>query len=204
MQLMLLGGPMMWPLLIASVVALAIVVERCIYLSGCRAPSGIRPTSTREEVLAACAGNAALEDFRRTLEPERPDEIVVQMTGESVVAAMEERLGLLSAIAKAATLMGLLGTILGMIETFSSISSSTAGVDMSMLAEGLWQALITTATGLVIAIPSFVALAVFEGRVKRMAAFLTLAANITLARAKRAEPAAPADAHDGGGRGGRA
>ena len=49
---------------------------------------------------------------------------------------------------------------------------------MSLLARGLWQALITTAAGLIIAIPSYIALALFEGRAQAMAQFLSLAANI--------------------------
>lgn len=51
-------------------------------------------------------------------------------------------------------MLGLLGTIIGMIQTFAVIAQSRSGIDMELLAEGIWQALITTATGLIIAIPA--------------------------------------------------
>ncbi len=84
-------------------------------------------------------------------------------------------------LAKSATLLGLLGTVLGMIGAFFVVSSSTTGVDMSELSRGLWQALITTAAGLIIAIPAYIAVAWFQTRADAMGELLTLAANIVLA-----------------------
>ena len=76
--------------------------------------------------------------------------------------------------------MGLLGTILGMINTFSRIAESASGVDMTMLAGGIWQALLTTAAGLCIAIPALFFLSFFQNRVRRVADALNKAGNAVL------------------------
>ena len=76
--------------------------------------------------------------------------------------------------------MGLLGTVLGMISTFSEIANAQAGVNMNQLAGGIWQALITTAAGLVIAIPALFFLHHFQSRVNSVASALSEAANAML------------------------
>ena len=136
--------------------------------------------SSADEVLKALDGCEALAQFRAELSKPEPDEESVQLAGEAVVAQLDARLGLLSALAKLATLTGLLGTVLGMIETFAAISYLSGGIDMTSLASGLWQALITTAAGLSIAIPASLALYLFEAGSKRMARILTVAANRVL------------------------
>ena len=80
-----------------------------------------------------------------------------------------------------------------MIDTFSVVAATTSGIDMTLLADGLWQALITTAAGLVIAIPAFLAYAWFAGRCRQMSAFLSLAANIA---AEGRSASAPGGDHD--------
>lgn len=72
----------------------------------------------------------------------------------SLAAMMDKRLPLLATLGRISPLLGLLGTIIGMIQTFAVIAQSRSGIDMELLAEGIWQALITTATGLIIAIPA--------------------------------------------------
>ena len=180
MELMNLGGPLMWPLLAASIAVLAIVIERIIVFSRIPAPKGITIASSADEVLLALDECEALAEFKAELSKPSPDEETVQLAGEAVVAQLDARLSLLSALAKLATLTGLLGTVLGMIETFAAISYSNGGIDMTSLASGLWQALITTASGLSIAIPASLALYFFEAGSRRMARALTLAANRVL------------------------
>lgn len=188
MELMRLGGPMMWPLLAVSIAALAIILERFWAVIAYRVPRGITTHSSRTQVIEAASKLEPLSAFVQELRSEAPNEDMLAMEGQSVVADMEKRLGLLAMLAKCATLMGLLGTILGMIETFSVIADTTSGIDMSLLARGLWQALITTAAGLIIAIPSYIALALLEGRAQAMAQFLSLAANICTQTEKRSTP----------------
>ena len=93
---------------------------------------------------------------------------------------LEARLSTLSILARLAPLMGLLGTVLGMIETFSEIADAQAGVNMNQLAGGIWQALITTAAGLFIAIPALFFLHYFQTRADAAASALSEAANAVL------------------------
>jgi len=183
MELIALGGPVMWPLLALSMAALAIVIERLLVIRVFRAPKGITALSSASDVRAAVSGLSPLSSFAKAL-CESGDARRITLAGEEVLARMEKHLSLLAVIAKTSTLLGLLGTILGMIDAFSVIASMTSGVDMTLLASGLWQALITTAAGLVIAIPTYLFLAFFEARVKAMAEFLTLAGNIAAATEK--------------------
>ena len=178
MSLFLLGGPMMWPLLAASILALALIIERALAASRLTLPAGWKTDTPREIVLSALAEKPEFEAFRKELLRTPIDEGAAALAGELVVADMEKHLGLLRTVAKLATMMGLLGTIFGMIDTFSTIASSASGVDMTALAEGLWQALITTAAGLVVALPAFLAAALFEARAAALARALTIAAAV--------------------------
>lgn len=163
MGLIELGGWMMWPLLAVSVAALAIVVERALVFMGCPFPDSrfpglvleamrtgdVRPLAARLEAVPS------LRDFAALLGSPLPNrEAALRLAGETVLERLETRLSLLSVLARLAPLMGLLGTILGMITTFSRIAEARSGVDMSLLAGGIWQALLTTAAGLCIAIPA--------------------------------------------------
>jgi biopolymer transport protein ExbB len=111
----------------------------------------------------------------------------LRLAGELAVKRFEARLPLLGVLGRLATLMGLLGTILGMINTFARIAESTSGVDMALLAGGIWQALLTTATGLCIAIPAVFFLHFFQSKVQRVAEALTRAGNAALAMDGRRE-----------------
>ena len=108
-------------------------------------------------------------------------EASLRIEGEAVVRKLEKHLSMLSILARLAPLMGLLGTVLGMISTFSEIANAQAGVNMNQLAGGIWQALITTAAGLVIAIPALFFLHHFQSRVNAVASALSEAANAMLA-----------------------
>ncbi len=190
MELMRLGGWMMWPLLAASVAALAIVIERSLVLFGCSFPDGKFEKLLHEAVkqgsmqeLSSHMGKTALvSNFASLLvsNTEGDKETALRTEGELIVARLEARLPLLALLARLSPLMGLLGTILGMITTFSHIADARTGVDMAMLAGGIWQALLTTAAGLIIAIPSLFFLSLFRNRVRRVAYALNQAGNASL------------------------
>lgn len=110
-------------------------------------------------------------------------EAALRIEGEAVLQKLEKHLSLLSILARLAPLMGLLGTVLGMISTFSEIADAQSGVNMNQLAGGIWQALITTATGLCIAIPALFFLHRFRNRADRVATALSEAANAMSASA---------------------
>lgn len=189
MDILLMGGWMMWPLTLISITATAIIVERLLLFSSFRFP----PQSASALLEEAVLGNRApliaelekaerLRRFASLLSADGPGkEAALRIEGEAVVKALEARLPLLSILARLAPLMGLLGTVLGMIETFSEIANAQAGVNMNQLAGGIWQALITTAAGLIIAIPSLFFLHYFQTRVQQAAEALSETANAVLA-----------------------
>lgn len=131
------GGPMMWVLAVISISLLALAIERIIVFNQYRIEGGNTPT------VVAFHKALANKDFDGAA-----------FFGDRIVAAMEMRLDLISLGAKLATSAGLLGTILGMIDTLAAVGLTSGGVDMEALAAGLRQALITTATGLLLALPA--------------------------------------------------
>lgn len=188
MNIFMLGGWMMWPLALVSVMVTAIIIERILLFSSCPFPT--RDFTERLEkavegdtapLLEAMGSIALLKRFSDLMASSHPQhEASLRIEGEAVVRKLEKHLSMLSILARLAPLMGLLGTVLGMISTFSEIASAQAGVNMNQLAGGIWQALITTAAGLVIAIPALFFLHHFQSRVNSVASALSEAANAML------------------------
>lgn len=188
MNIFMLGGWMMWPLALVSVMVTAIIIERILLFSSCPFPA--RDFTERLEkavegdtapLLEAMGSIALLKRFSDLMASSHPQrEASLRIEGEAVVRKLEKHLSMLSILARLAPLMGLLGTVLGMISTFSEIANAQAGVNMNQLAGGIWQALITTAAGLVIAIPALFFLHHFQSRVNSVASALSEAANAML------------------------
>jgi biopolymer transport protein ExbB len=188
MNIFMLGGWMMWPLALVSVMVTAIVIERILLFSSCAFPSK-KFTESLEQAVAG-SPDELLDELGRTPLLKRFAELMtaqhtnreaaLRIEGEAVVRRLEKHLSMLSILARLAPLMGLLGTVLGMISTFSEIANAQAGVNMNQLAGGIWQALITTAAGLVIAIPALFFLHHFQSRVNSVASALSEAANALL------------------------
>ena len=171
------GGVLMYPLLLCSVFALAIIIERFVNLRRSRLirPDRAEAVSTLVEggifqkAEEVCRKNPSpltnilgtiLE--HRALPREELKEIVVEEGGHEL-RSLERYLGVLATIGRVSPLLGLLGTVLGMIDVFSVISRVGVG-HAEMLSGGISKALITTATGLSIAIPSIVMHRYFRGR----------------------------------------
>lgn len=83
------------------------------------------------------------------------------------LAQMSERMRLLDMVVQAAPMLGLLGTVVGMIDAFSALSMAQGAVDPAILAGGIWSALTTTALGLMIAILAYFVATWLEGRIER-------------------------------------
>ena len=94
----------------------------------------------------------------------------------------------LDAIAQVSPLIGLFGTVLGMIEAFRTLQDAGNSVDPSLLAGGIWVALLTTAVGLAVAMPTSLCLTWFESRVARESALLERALTIVLNPVRLAQP----------------
>lgn len=193
MNMFLMGGWMMWPLGAVSIIAAAIVIERILFFSACSFPSRDFSIALEKAIsgditslMNECKKQPLFHRFAEILADSSltmaQKEAALRIEGEAVVSKMEKYLSLLSILARLAPLMGLLGTVLGMIATFSEIANATAGVNMNQLAGGIWQALITTAAGLCIAIPALFFLHHFQERVSSASSALSEAANAILSQ----------------------
>ncbi|MFA9461549.1 MotA/TolQ/ExbB proton channel family protein [Thiohalorhabdus sp. Cl-TMA] len=180
-ELLIRGGWMMLPLLVLSLLALAIIAERLFSLRARRIlpPELVsaleadiergdlgqareraeRDPSPLAAVLASGLRNSGL---RREVIKESIEE-----TGRHVVADLSRYLTLLGTIAAISPLLGLLGTVLGMINVFTVITSQGVG-DPSVLAGGISQALLTTAFGMSIAIPALAMHRYFNAKLDRL------------------------------------
>jgi len=177
-----LGGPIVGLLLFLSVVALTIVLlklwqvnrfgvgkrrlERAVR-HWCVTP-GMEAAVRAGEVPGPFA--AVISRAMTRLSQGSPEAIVreeLELGADQIVGDMRSYLRALEAIAQAAPLLGLLGTVLGMIDAFRVLESSGGDVDPAGLAGGIWVALMTTAVGLAVAIPTALALHWFDGRVDR-------------------------------------
>jgi len=170
-EIMQKGGPLMWPIVACSVVAIGVFAERMLYYRRCqmhvpefllgitnllrnrnyrealeRCEEGFGPVVrvVRQAILARDLSSTELRE-------------VVREVAQLQLPRLESHIGALATIGLVAPLLGLLGTVTGMIEAFIEITRASGGASVSELALGIWTALITTAAGLMVAIPSYVA-----------------------------------------------
>ena len=202
------GGPLMWPIIACSIFALGIVVERLWTLQEKRVIPPDRVQKVRQLLEAGQVTDkviAALErdsPLGRVLAAglanrHRSREIMMERledTGRHVVHELERFLNALGTIASISPLLGLLGTVTGIIKAFNAINAGGMG-DARMLSGGISEALITTAAGLLVAIPALIAYRYLRARVDRIVIEMEKRA-IELADAVESAPAA-AVAQDG-------
>ncbi|MDC6171090.1 MotA/TolQ/ExbB proton channel family protein [Paucibacter sp. XJ19-41] len=201
------GWPI-WPLLLCSVVALTLVIERLTSLRSAR----IAPPTLLDEVLSvtnqhlpsaeivnklaenSVLGQLLASGLRAVIaDPRIPDARLRQtfeLAGRSAIHKLERYLNTLGTIATAAPLLGLLGTVVGMIEIFGSQSPS--GANPAQLAHGISIALYNTAFGLIIAIPSLMCYRYFRGLVEGYVLELEQASERFMNHLTRFTQAAPA------------
>lgn len=179
------GGIMMIPIGICSLIALTVVVERFIslrrrlvippgFLDGLRRRMGEGLTD-KAAGLAYCRsdGSAVSNVFAAGLKRlGGPIEVVerhIQESGQREVLKLRKRLRVLSVIAAVAPLLGLLGTIFGMITAFQTVAMSAEALGKTeLLAGGIYEAMITTAAGLVVAIPALIGYHWLSARVQSL------------------------------------
>src|SRR5450631_370325 len=148
------GGPIMWVLLGLGIVLVVVFAERALYLHR----GQIRSTVFLSGIKNTLAKRRLVEALTVCEETPGPVAAVVELP------ALERRIGALSAIAQVAPLVGLLGTVLGMIATYAAFQHDYATA--SVLAKGMWQALLCTAGGIMLAIPAHLAVHFLNGRVR--------------------------------------
>ena len=171
----------MWPILVCSVLTFGIIVERCWSLSlRVIAPPRLASLDVNELGNQKRAADPQLADslnsvlgllLLRLRDPESENrEETHDLSLLSAAHEMEKYLTLLGAIGLIAPLLGILGTIVGMIEVFDALT--LRAVDPSVLSSGISTALITTAFGLIVAIPALVAHRLFYRRVDSLLIYL--------------------------------
>lgn len=180
-DMVLNGGPLMIPIALCSIVAVMYVVERSIRLRGNELGSagyGKRILEVADargpgDALRACEedprplGRILGAALRRARGPLLEMEKAVEDAGYREVKRLGANLKPLVLVGMIAPLLGLLGTVWGMIEAFSSIAVNDGLGKPELLASGISQALITTAAGLTVAIPTQAAYYWFKGRIDR-------------------------------------
>ncbi|MDR0662826.1 MAG: MotA/TolQ/ExbB proton channel family protein [Spirochaetaceae bacterium] len=168
------GGWVMYPLLVFSVISIAVILERTVYylLTRSRSVRAIEELAAFGKECGDWKGAAKrfAEKRRRvyflplvaayfdSLDEERHlFEERLFAEAKEIVMVNERRLPILASVASIAPLLGLFGTVLGMIEVFQRLAALGGRADVALLSDGIWVALITTAFGLFVAIPSLLA-----------------------------------------------
>lgn len=174
------GGILMWPLLFCSILAVAVILERAVRLRRSRLIDPLVVTDIQHHIRAGKLSEAiakhrsnpsligqilckGLEEYEST-----PASIETSLfeAGNRGLLVLHNNLAILNLVAKVAPLLGLLGTVLGMIMGFEVLEK--AGVRKENLAHAIRVALITTAAGLFVAIPTVIAAAYFRSRIRRL------------------------------------
>lgn len=174
LEMFLKGGPLMWPILLCSVFALAIIVDRIMYLNKIR----IDARHFLDRIIDKMKRHQIKEALEICERKENPISRILkagilkydrgrQQINEAIEDAAlyeEPRLGknmtALATIAHISPLLGLLGTVVGLVRCFQIIQAKSTAfqlVSPGDLAGGIWEALLTTVAGLIVAIPAFVA-----------------------------------------------
>src|SRR5919109_502936 len=176
------GGLLMWPILACSIIAVAVFMERFFYLHRAtihvgeflKGLSNLVQRRNFAEALHEAAGTpgpVARVIHAAILRHDAPRaelREIVQEAGQLEVPKLERFLGVLATLAFLTPLLGLLGTVNGMIDAFSTIASNGGYATVTELSTGIYKSLLTTAAGLVVAAPTFVAYSYLSSRVNMM------------------------------------
>jgi biopolymer transport protein ExbB len=174
------GGPLVWLLLGCLAFAGAIFLERLAYfhrasmnvgefLGGL---GGLIRRKNFAEALHECiatrvpAGRVIHAALLRHNVPREQLKEIVQEAGQLEVPRLERFLSILNAIAHSAPLLGLLGTMVGLLDSFTNLSAAQGIASTSEVARGLYQSLVTAALGIVVAVPAYLAYAFLTAKVR--------------------------------------
>jgi biopolymer transport protein ExbB len=177
------GGFIMIPILVCSIIALAIVIEKLYFLRTTQKD----PEKTLAHFKESLMGNRLSDEWRRQRDskdsiqrmigeglslkdlPKWKMEETLAEVGQEEINKQNKYIRGLEVIASITPLLGLLGTVIGMVQAFSKVAEHKGIVDPSLLARGIWEALLTTAAGLSVAIPTVVMLHYFTRRTESVA-----------------------------------
>jgi biopolymer transport protein ExbB len=180
-DLFLLGGLVMWPILLCSFIGIYIIIERFLVLRKSNANVTqfmlnikvlLRKNDTRSAIDLCNSVHVPVARILKQgiLRYNRGSQIVreaIESAGMEEVYKLEKSLSILATIAGIAPLLGFLGTVTGIIGAFQSIQNAGGVVNASDLAGGIWEALLTTAFGLFVGIPAYFFYNYFVNKIKR-------------------------------------
>lgn len=191
-SLFIKGGFFMWPLLLCSIIGLAVILDRAVFFiflgRGSDLPRFLRRSlegGASPGLLAASLRNrrhpiaAVAATYLENLS--RPDSLraeLVRAEGGRQLERVEARLRILATISHLSPLLGLLGTVTGLVIAFAQMQVLGAAAQPADLAGGIWEALLTTVFGLIVAIPCMAAYHGYEGLADRIAR--NMAASVVL------------------------
>ena len=185
------GGPVMWLLVLLGLVAAVIFIERALFLHRAQIRSteflnGIKNLLQKDrlmEALTLCeespgpVAKLVKSGLRHAGDDELAMRFAVQEAALAELPVLERRISALAAIGQIAPLFGLLGTLLGMIKTFWLFNQGGNYATPAVLAGGRWEALLTSAAGLVVAIPAHLGRHFLAGRVRALVQDMEWAGN---------------------------
>lgn len=177
------GGILIIPIGLCSLVAVALIIERLWYYHRARCDthtlySQLYPLVKRKQfdrAITLCEGSRGIlpKVFNIVLcnhqRPAEDIEKLVSVAGTREIQKLSQHVRGLGIIGNVTPLIGLLGTVVGMVKTFMKIADLSGHVNPSLLAGGIWEALLTTAAGLTVAIPVIIIYHSFEGTVEKFA-----------------------------------
>lgn len=182
MEILIQGGVLMIPLLVLSILAVYVIAERWRVIENSKMEIN-NFLSTIEALLKSGSQQRAIQyceeynkplarilkaGIRRLGRPITDIESTIQKAGKKEIFHLERRMNWLATIAGVAPLIGFTGTVTGMIRAFMDIQSLQGNVDASVLAGGIWEALITTAAGLIVGIIAYGFYNFLLGKINRL------------------------------------
>ena len=183
LELFLKGGPLMYPLLFGSILTLSLIIERGYTFLGRSPGRQLARLQAAECLLRQGEPAAATAAARRQpgplpalfcavidnrALPRSELDRKLSAAGSRELKRLSRGLHLLELIGKVAPMIGLSGTVLGLTRTFYAVSTGPRSGDPGVLAGGIWEALITTVSGLFIAIPAIIFFHMFENQLKSL------------------------------------
>jgi biopolymer transport protein ExbB len=200
LQIADLGGPVVLLLVTLSVIVLAVVLYKLwqFAVAGVGRHKALRLAIQAWDTGDRTAARQHLGQSRSYLVPvvtmaidgqTDPDRLAAE--AEMRFSRLESGFRLLDSVAQLAPLLGLFGTVLGMISAFQALQDAGAQVDPSILAGGIWVALLTTAVGLAVAMPTSVVLSWFESRMDADRVLAQMALRTVLSPESRPSPSMP-------------
>jgi biopolymer transport protein ExbB len=191
LEIFLKGGIIMWLILISSIIGLAVVIDRFIVLRKARIniPAflvRIRGFIKKKDISGAIShcmeekspvANVVRKGLKKYKFGHDRVKEAIENAGSQEISKLEKGLTVLATVAGIAPLLGFLGTVTGMIQAFMTIEDLAGAANPSDLAGGIWEALITTAFGLIVGIPALAFYNYFLSAIKRLVGEIEVVAN---------------------------